>query len=192
MVNSSNQTTLLLDHQTSALVVIDAQTRLANAMPELAAQAMINNISKLLVAADQLQVPVLLTEQYPEGLGPSDPEVLRHLPKSAQLFVKTEFSCCAAPGFNSSLGFTGRKQLVLMGQEAHVCVLQTAMELRQQGFQVFVVEDALCSRNEQHKQSAIHRMRDAGVVAVSYESVLFEWLRDASHPQFKSFSALVR
>lgn len=187
-----SDTHLLLDHQISALVVIDAQTKLANAMPPAAAQPMMVNIAKLLEAAGAMDVPVMLTEQYPEGLGPSDPEVLRHLPKSAQLFVKTEFSCFSAPGFNNSLAYTGRKQIILVGQEAHVCVLQTAMELKQYGYQVFVVEDALCSRNEQHKQSAIRRMRDAGVIAVSYESVLFEWLRDASHPQFKQFSALVR
>lgn len=183
---------LMLDHASCALVVVDVQTKLANAMPQSAVRRMLGNIAKLLLAADQLEVPVLLTEQYPEGLGPSDPEVLRHLPKSAQLFVKTAFSCCSAPGFNNSLNYTARKQVILMGQEAHVCVLQTAMELRQQDFQVFVVEDALCSRNPDNVASAVNRMRDAGVVALSYESVLFEWLRDASHPLFKNFAQLVR
>lgn len=192
MDNRSTHPHLLLDNQASALVVVDVQSTLANAMPEQAAQTMIANIAKLLVAANQLDIPVLLTEQYPEGLGPSEPEVLRHLPKSAQLFVKTEFSCYSAPGFKNSLSYIGRKQVLLVGQEAHVCILQTALELLQHGYQVFVVEDALCSRNDAHKQSAIQRMRDAGVTAVCYESVLFEWLRDASHPLFKSFSTLVK
>ncbi len=192
MVDMSATQGGLLDTEDSVLVVVDIQQRLTAAMPEDVARPMIVNSVKLLSAAELLGVPVLLTEQYPKGLGATVDDVLQKLPQASQCFEKTGFSCCAADDFNLALNAVRRKQVVLLGQETHVCVLQTAFDLLQTGYKVFVVDDAVCSRRGEHKQSALQRMQHSGIRNVCHESVLFEWLRDANHPQFKAISALVR
>lgn len=176
----------------SALIVIDIQPTLTAAMPENDAEQMHVNTGVLLQAADALQIPVLVTEQYPKGLGETEQTLLDKLPSSAEKFSKTGFSCYAAKGFRPTLEKTGKNQLVLVGQEAHVCVLQTAMELSNFGFSVFVAEDSICSRKQEHRFFALERMREAGITITNYESVLFEWLRDSSHPKFKDLTKLIR
>ena len=180
----------LLDIEHSLLLIVDMQTRLLAAMPD--GQGMLDNSAKLLAAAGLLNVPVLLTEQYPKGLGPTAEIIAGALSETSQCFAKTAFSCYGSDGFKQALIASGRRQVVIVGLETHVCVLQTAFELFQQGFQVFVVEDAVCSRLEQHKTNALHRMRQIGISITCLESVLFEWLRDAKHADFKTISALVR
>ncbi|MEE2767551.1 MAG: hydrolase [Pseudomonadota bacterium] len=182
----------LCEASDSALIVIDIQPILTTAMPDDDAQQMLANAESLLQACDALQIPVLMTEQYPKGLGETEPSLLDKLPSSAERFDKTGFSCCAAEGFMESLEQTGRKQVVLVGQEAHVCVLQTAVELTQAGYAVFVAEDSVCSRKQEHRFFALERMREADVTISNYESVLFEWLRDSRHPNFKELSQLIR
>lgn len=182
----------LLDSANSVLVVVDMQSRLTAVMPEKDAAAMTENAIGLLDAANILRVPVLLTEQYPKGLGPTAAEILERLPQTAQVFAKTGFSCCAADGFNRALADCARRQVILLGQEAHVCVLQTALELIQLGYPVYVVEDALCSRQGGHKFYALQRLQQHGATIVCQESVLFEWLRDARHADFKAISSLLR
>lgn len=176
----------------SILVSIDTQTRLAAAMPEAAGGRVINNSGILLQAAALLNIPVLVTEQYPKGLGKTEPAVACHLPAHARHFEKTCFSCCGAAGFMDVVRGLARRHVVLAGMETHVCVLQTALELKDAGNQVFVVEDAVCSRAEANHHNALARLRQAGVIVSNTESVLFEWLRDASHTQFKQVSALIR
>jgi nicotinamidase-related amidase len=105
---------------------------------------------------------------------------------------KSGFSCCAAEGFTATLEGLGRSQVVLAGMESHVCVLQTALELKQRGFTVFVAGDAVCARSRQRSENALARLRQAGVVVTHSESVLFEWMRDARHPQFKAVSQLLK
>lgn len=182
----------LCNARDSALVVIDIQPTLTAAMPENDADQMLANTTLLLQAADALQIPVLLTEQYPKGLGETERNLLEHLPASAEKFQKTGFSCCAAEGFRSVLEKSGKTQLVLVGQEAHVCVLQTAFELNDLGYSVFVAEDTVCSRKQEHRFFALERMRQAGISISNYESVLFEWMRDAAHPKFKELAKLIR
>lgn len=183
----------LLDADRSLLLIVDMQTRLTAAMSVDSARSMLDNTVKLLRAAELLNVPVLCTEQYPKGLGVSNQVIQDALPQGlAQCFEKTSFSCCGCDEFKQKLITCGRRQVVLVGQETHVCVLQTARDLLRLGMQVFVVEDAVCSRLEQHKFNALARMRQAGVGVTCYESVLFEWLRDAKHPHFKAISQLVR
>ncbi len=108
------------------------------------------------------------------------------------MFSKNGFSCCAAEGFNGTLAALGRKQVVLAGQETHVCVLQTALELQHLGYQVHVLADAVCSRRAEHKAFALQRMQQQGVTLTCHESALFEWLRDARHERFKTISSLLR
>ncbi len=182
----------LCNSEQSLLVVIDIQPRLVEAMPEQEAQRMMEVGAMLLQAAAALSVPVLVTEQYPEGLGNTCPEIAAHLPEDVTPIGKTGFACTCAEAFRHQLRRSGRQQVILIGQEAHVCVLQTAAALQAQGKTVFVVEDAVCSRRPEHKVYALERMRQAGVIVLSGESVLFEWLRDFRHPQFKSLARLIR
>lgn len=178
------------DH--SQLIVIDIQTRLAEAMqPELQARAIANS-AVLAQAAQLLDVPTTVTRQYPKGLGELVPELAQALPDDQGLIDKTSFSCCGTDPFLQSLQ-DGRKQAVIAGMETHVCVLQTAHDLLQQGYyEVFVVEDAVCSRRELNHRNALERMRQAGIIISNTESVLFEWLRDARHEQFKTLSQLIK
>lgn len=176
----------------STLLIVDIQPTLTAAMSEQESEQMLNNTMALLSAADILEIPVLLTEQYPKGLGITDESLLGKLPSTAKKFEKTGFSCCAANGFIEALENDGKSQVVLVGQEAHVCVLQTALELNNRGLSVFVAEDSICSRKQEHRFFALERMRQNNITITNYESVLFEWLRDASHPHFKEISKLIR
>jgi nicotinamidase-related amidase len=167
----------------SAFVVIDIQERLATAMPSR--ESVVRNTGILLEAAALLEIPVFVSEQYPKGLGPTVAELSGRLPAGAQRIEKTRFSACAALPLS-------RPQVVLAGMEAHVCVLQTALELHAMGRDVFVVGDAVCSRTETNRSSALARMQAEGIVVSNTESVIFEWLRDAAHERFRTISKLIR
>lgn len=176
----------------SHLLLIDLQSRLLSAMPSIEREHVLSNTRILLQAANLLEIPVLLSEQYPRGLGHTEESVIGSLPPQNTTVEKTSFSCCGEPGYLQHLQNENRQQVVIAGVEAHICVLQTAIELTKKGKQVFVVEDAVCSRNPANKQNALARLRQAGVIITNIESVLFEWLGDATHPQFKALSALIR
>lgn len=181
--------TRLCDRRHSRLLLIDMQERLLEAMPEDERAAVERSTARMVEAARLLDVPVEATLQYPRGLG----EITR--PLSALLGAgdgrteKTAFSCCAAEDLFSRL--TGA-DVILCGTETHVCVLQTTLELLAAGETVFVVADAVCSRDPRLKANGIERMRAAGAVITNHESVLFEWLRDATDPQFRAVSRLIR
>lgn len=183
---------MLLAAEHSLLLVVDVQTRLAAAMDAGALESVLHHAGVLLQASAALGVPVLATEQYPQGLGPTHEAIKASLPTETRVIDKTAFSCCAAAGLVDAVNASKRQQIVLAGMEAHVCVLQTAIELQQLGLRVFVVEDAVCSRREANKRNALSRLQQAGVVVTNTESVLFEWLRDARHAQFKRIAALVK
>ncbi len=182
----------LLSVSNSLLIVVDIQTKLSAAMPEAEAELMTSNAASLVKAAGLLDIPVLLTEQYPKGLGNIDKAITSVLLDYTLIFEKTGFSCCAAEGFTDTVANTDRKQIILVGQEAHVCVLQTALELMHHGYQVHIAEDAICSRKAEHKFYALQRMQQQGATITNYESVLFEWVRDSTHPEFKNISGLLR
>ncbi|MFZ2170784.1 MAG: hydrolase [Methylococcaceae bacterium] len=181
----------ILSSENSLLILVDIQAKLKAVMPEAEAKLMTENTGSLLEAAVILNIPVLLTEQYPKGLGATDTSIANKLPATTQAFEKTGFSCCAAEGFCAALESSSRKQIILAGLEAHVCVLQTALELLHNGYQVYVVEDAVCSRKAEHKFYALQRLQQQGITITNHESVLFEWLRDARHPDFRSISGLL-
>lgn len=185
-------TAALCDAARSRLVVIDVQERLAAAMNEKVREQVIRNSGVLAQAATLLEIPVLRTEQYPKGLGPTARELEVHLPDAATPIEKTCFSSCAATGFRERLAEDTRQQTVLVGMETHVCVLQTALELHALGQQVFVIGDAVCSRRKPNHKNALRRLEQAGIVVGSTESTLFEWLRDAGHEHFKAISRLIK
>jgi len=174
----------------SLLVVIDVQQRLGDAMPGKVLNRVLKNTGLLARTAGLLDLPVLQTEQYPQGLGPTHPSVAEALPAATTRVEKLTFSCCGAEGFVDAL--ERRRQVVLVGMEAHVCVLQTALDLAASDRQVFVVEDAVCSRRLENYQNALDRLRQSGVLVVSAESVVFEWMAAADHPRFKAIQSLLR
>ncbi len=182
----------LCNANNSCLVVIDIQTRLTITMPVKVLARLKRNINILLQSANTLSIPVLVTEQYPKGLGPTEPDIVELLTDNVLKFEKTCFSCTGAENFLQQLKETGRKQLILVGIEAHVCVLQTAIQLIAEGYQVFVAADGVCSRHRENYEASLKRMSRANVVICNTESVLFEWLRDAKHEHFKKLSSLVQ
>jgi nicotinamidase-related amidase len=173
----------------SLLLVVDLQQKLAPAMeaigPALAATA------TLMKGAALLDVPILVSEQYPKGLGPTLPEIAALAPAGA-VAAKMHFSAAADPGIAQRLRDGARRTIVLAGIETHVCVLQTALDLRTQGFRVAVAADATASRRAASKALALERMARRGVDVVNAEMCLFEWLGSAHHPAFKAVSALIR
>ena len=185
-----HQAPLLCEAATSQLVVIDIQEKLAAAMKPQVREQVLRNTAILCEAANALNIPIVRTEQYPKGLGPTESQVTEHLDQPA--IEKTCFSCYRAPEFIDQLRENARRQILLTGMESHVCVMQTAAQLSEHGYQVFVMEDAICSRHKQHHKNALARLRQAGIQVIMTESALFEWLRDAKHEQFRELSKLIR
>ncbi|MEX0759413.1 MAG: isochorismatase family protein, partial [Tistlia sp.] len=138
-----------------------------------------------------LAIPVLASEQYPQGLGPTVP-ALAQLLAPAERIAKRAFSCAAEPGFLAALRESGRGQVVICGMEAHVCLLQTAIELVEAGFVVFAVADALGSRDPANREAALARMAGQGIEVVTGEMVLFEWLRRSDHEGFRDLLGLIK
>lgn len=180
----------LAERYNSQVVLIDVQEKLCTAMPEPALQAMLRNCGILLQAANLLNVPAIYTEQYPKGLGATLPELAQWLNTETRV-EKTCFSSCEESAFCDQLDDT-RNQIVLAGMEAHICVLQTALQLQDMGRQVFVVEDAVLSRNPANHANAMARLRQAGVIVTNTESMVFEWLKVAEGDAFKQIARLIR
>jgi len=182
---------MLIRADASCLIVIDMQERLVPAMQ--APARTIRNARVLITAAHELGVPVLLTEQYPQGLGPTVPELAKAAAAAqAQILPKTHFSCMAEPGFADAFAATGRHQAVIAGMEAHICVMQTAVELMEQGFEVFVVTDATSSRTPESEKACLDRLQACGAGIVTTEMVVFEWLGQAGTEAFKALLPLIK
>jgi nicotinamidase-related amidase len=148
-------------------------------------------IETLLTGVSIIGLPVVFTEQYPKGLGPTVERVAAFFEKGRPV-EKVAFSCFDSPGFRQKLEDIGRSQLVIAGIEAHVCVLQTAVDLAAEGYEVTVIADAVASRRPFDAEIAFERMRSETVRLVTVESLLFELLREAGTPRFKEISRLVK
>ncbi len=175
---------MLIRAEKSALLVIDVQERLLPAIE--GGEQVMQNIAWLTRIATRLGVPVMASEQYPSGLGPTVPELRAALPLQT-IPEKTHFSCVAS-GCLDVFDARTRQQVVVTGIETHVCVLQTTLELKAEGNEVFVVADCVSSRRPYDRELALARMRDNGVQIVTSEMVVFEWLRQADTPLFKEIS----
>ena len=180
---------MLIDVDLSCLLVVDIQSRLASAIH--GCERVIANSGILMRAAARLGVPVLVSEQYPKGLGATVAELDPVMPAGGVL-EKVHFSCMADADYAERMHGNGRGQAVVAGIEAHVCVLQTCMELLDEGYAVFVVADATSSRTPENATAALDRLACAGAQVVSTEMVVFEWLRLAGTPEFKELSALIK
>jgi nicotinamidase-related amidase len=189
----------LLNAKRSIVLIIDLQGKLMEMIerPGLVVAA----TKRLLTLAEMFEVPVVSTEQYPQGLGRTHPEIRAAFDAVAvpkRTLSKTSFGCCGDPAFERMLqevrpGLEAvERQIVVAGIEAHVCVLQTTLELLRQGSQVYLCWECISSRGEEYRRHALDRMTQAGAVLTNHESVAFEWARDKNHPQFKAMSTLLK
>lgn len=180
----------MLTVKNTALVVVDVQGKLAQIMDQK--EALFANLEKMIKGIQVLEIPIIWTEQVPEKLGPTLPELSELLTHSAKPIAKSSFSCCGHPPFMEAIQTLGRRQVLLTGIETHVCVYQTALDLLDSGYEVQVVTDAVSSRTSANKQIGLERMKAAGATLTSTEMALFELLRVAEGPQFKQIAKIVK
>lgn len=181
----------IADPQDSLVVVMDVQQKLIAAMPNGVKEKVIEKINTLLTIANTLSIPIIVTEQYPDGLGHTVPALNEQLISSVAVIEKTSFSAFDVLDFVEFIEQSGRKQIVLVGMEAHICILQTALALQKEAFRVFVVEDAVISRTKTNQDNGLRRLSNAGITVTNVESVFFEWLGDASRAEFKALAKLI-
>lgn len=181
----SHATQLVAGH--SALLVIDVQEKLLARIP--VRESLVRNVSFLIDGAKLVEVPIIATEQYPKGLGPTVAELAQKVPTRPD---KVAFSCCAIPSVTETFRQQGRSKIVLAGMETHVCVLNTALDLLAGGFLVYLAVDAIASRFTLDHDVALRRLEKAGAILTTSETVLFEWVGGSAHPKFKQVSTLVQ
>ncbi len=176
----------------TALIIVDFQERLFPAMDPDCREETLKNTGLLLELARVLRMPILYTEQYPDGLGVTVPEVTEKLPEGGEPFSKVEFSCWRAEGFAQQFRYLGLEAAILIGMESHVCVLGTALDMLREGVRVHVPADAVASRTEPNRRTGLELMDRAGAVISSTETVIFQMLGRAGTPEFKALSKLLK
>lgn len=180
----------MLDAARSALVVIDVQEGYRDRT--VAHERMVRGVRTLIAAAAVMEVPVLVTEQYPKGLGRTQPEVAEALPPGTPVIEKLSMSCCGQPRFVAAVEGLARTQLVVCGIEAQACVNQTVHDLLARGLQVHVPVDAISARREIDLRAGWEKIVGSGAVPASVEMVCLEWVRSAESPRFKAIHALIK
>jgi nicotinamidase-related amidase len=178
--------------ESSTLLVIDIQERLTPAMPVSVLPGVLRNTRILMETAREFNLPVIASEQYPKGLGPTVSEIAEMLPADSKPYEKLSFSCCAATSMQLVFEQPGQRDWILCGMETHVCVLQTALDLLQLGQNVFVAADGVCSRTKANWRTGLDLMRQAGAVIGSTEIFAFGLLGAAGSEKFKKISRLVK
>jgi nicotinamidase-related amidase len=176
---------MLIKANNSCFLMIDVQEKLIGAVQN--SQQILDNCAWLLRLSQFMAIPVLVSEQYPKGLGETVSELLPFIPEES-LMEKIHFSCVSSEPCLTQIEETGCHQFILAGIESHVCVLQTALELQEIGKEVFVVSDAVSSRHPHDKEMALARLRDVGIHIVTREMVLFEWAHQAATEKFRQLS----
>jgi len=179
----------MLKAEDACLVVVDIQGKLADAMYDK--KSLFRNVRILIKAAQQLHIPLLLTEQVPKSLGPTIEQISELLDNNEPI-GKSAFSCCGEPAFREKLSELGRKDVILCGIETHVCIYQTAVDLVNLEFRPQVIADAVSSRTEENKRRALQRIADEGAKISGVEMILFELLQSSEHPAFKAVSRLIK
>lgn len=175
-----------LDISSCTLVIVDVQEAFRSAIPDFALIA--SRIALAGRAFAVLGVPILVTEQYPQGLGRTAEEIVLSVPDSTEYIEKSTFSAIGSGDFASKLS----EQIILCGVETHICVMQTALDLIRQGIEVHLLTDCIASRFEHDKEAGLARMSAAGVVSSSVEMALFELMRDSKHEKFKEIQSLIK
>jgi nicotinamidase-related amidase len=179
-----------LSRERAALVVIDMQESFRSAIPDFAEVAL--RISLAVRGVRLLEVPVIVTEQYPHGLKHTAAEITPHLPVESKAIEKSCFSSCGAEEFHSQLISRNVKQVLVCGIEAHICVTQTVLDLLAGGFEVHLLVDCITSRVPESKQVALARLTQAGAVQSNLEMALFEMMRTSQSPHFKAVQSLIK
>jgi nicotinamidase-related amidase len=182
--------TLALDRGDALLLVIDVQVKLAAAMAQPAWAQFEKNALLLVRAAQRLQLPILATEQYPKGLGPTIPGLRELLPEAPM--EKLEFSCGASKPIARRILATGRRQVIVVGMETHVCVFQTVRDLVRGEFAVFLPQDAVLSRTEANREVGLRLCEKSGATLTSAEAAVFDLLGAAGTPEFKELAPLLK
>lgn len=189
----------ILDANRSLVLMIDMQGRLAHMVYR--SELVLAATSRLLALADLFAVPVLVTEQYPKGLGGTEPrllEAIEALSVESRMVEKSSFSCCGAEEFEEAFEElmctvpVKRRQVVIAGIEAHVCVVQTVLGLLERDCEVQVCWECVSGRGAEYRRWALERMQQAGASITNHESVAFEWARDKDHPRFRDVNRLFR
>lgn len=180
----------LLEPLITALIVIDMQEAFRGAIGDFELTA--SRIASAVRGFRILNIPILVTEQYPKGLGRTAEEISYSLPDDFETIEKTAFSAWQSPLFVERINSLCTRQIVLCGIEAHVCVNQTAHDLLENGFDVHLLTDCVASRFEHDKQAGVNKMFASGVIPSSVEMALFELMRDSMHPNFKEIQAIVK
>jgi len=179
-----------LDAAQTALVIIDMQDAFRASISDFAEIAV--RIALMAHAAQLLGVPVIITEQYPKGLGRTAGEIRSVLPESLEPIEKTAFSSCGAQEFDAQLQRVRARQVLVCGIEAHVCVNQTTHDLLARGYQVHLLTECITARAEHNRQTGLAKMQQSGALPSSIEMALFELMRDAAHKQFKAVQKLIK
>lgn len=202
MTASASSARPALDRERAIVVVIDLQGRLVDLMHR--PRMVIDGTARLLRLAQLFDLPVIVTEQYPRGLGPTREELEAVIEETdpdgrrTRRVEKDSFGCCGEPAFEEALAAArpelepARQQVVVAGIEAHICVVQTVLDLLSRGTDVHVCWDCVSSRGQEYRRHALERMGGAGAQITNHESVAFELARDKNHPQFKGVNRLLR
>ncbi len=180
----------VLDSRKTALVIVDVQEVFRSVISDFPLIA--SRISTIVRGFQILNLPIIITEQYPKGLGRTAEEILINLPPDFEVFEKTSFSSCGSSAFVEKLKSQNISQVVLCGLETHICINQTAHSLLNREFQVHLLTDAVGSRYTNDKETALQKMQSNGVVPSTVEMALFELLKDAKNEQFKEIQNLIK
>ena len=173
-----------------ALILVDVQVKLTRAMSDFRLRQL--PMAKAVLTAELLGCEIVVTEQVPTALGGTVDDLAELLPESTSVIGKTAFSCWGEPGFAARVASSRPQGLVLIGMETHVCVLQTALDSLARGYAVAVLADAVCSRADLDRQTALDLMQSRGVTVTTYEALAFDWLRDSKHARFRQVSQVVK
>lgn len=180
----------MLNIETSALVIIDIQDRLVQASKY--GMEVAQNMTKVAKTASILDIPIIVTEQYPAGLGQTVAELKETFNHNTFLTEKTSFSAMLEPTFKEKITSLNKKQIIIGGIETHICVLQTAADLINEGYEVYVLKDACASRNKKEYKTGLELLKQYGAKITCVEIALFELLKSAKHPNFKEIQALIK
>ena len=180
----------MLNIEDSALVIIDIQDRLVLASKY--GEDTAKNMTKIAKSANILNIPTIVTEQYPKGLGNTVPQLKEVLAEDTFITEKASFSAMLEPAFAEKIRALGKKKIVIGGIETHICVLQTAVALINEGYEVYVVKDACASRNKSEYKTGLELLKQYGAKISCTEIVLFEWLKTSKHPNFKEVQTLIK
>lgn len=180
----------MLNTEDSLLVIIDIQEKLVNAVPD--GKEIVSNFEKIAHCADILNIPTIVTEQYPKGLGQTVKDLKDSISEGTFTVEKTYFSAMRENDFKNGISSLGRKQIILGGIETHICVLQTAYDLIKEGYEVYILKDCTSSRNPSDNETGIELLKQYGAKVTRSEIAIFEWLKSSKNPHFKEIQTLIK